>query len=327
MKSIKTKLVDKSSFFHNGVGAVQVIDDEAIRAMVKQFKEDQKEAGFAGLSMGLDHLNDLTQEQKEAIAELGIPATTEAVAWITDVEEQADGLYGIVANWTEEAWNAIQGGAYKFVSPVFAMKDALMLEATAEGTPQFRPLRLNSAAFTNSPRMGWSMRVSLNAESKGHFAGNGTVFIVKNAVELANDKTTTEKKKMEKQLSEYLASLGIEIKPDTDLIAALTAKVAEMRKMIDDAAEKDMEDEAQAVAAENSIKDIPEFVKLYKGNKEVALGTLKLFKPTSEQKIDKSQNALPTVGQPEKKVEVSAVDAYMKAHPGVSREIALNRLA
>jgi len=338
---IFTKLVDKSTFFHDCVGAIQVIDESAIQSMVDQFVLDSKESGFSGLSVGIDHLNDLTQEQLSKLSEIGIPLPTEAVAWVMSVEAKDDGLYGVITNWTDEGYKSIQDGSYKFISPVFMLDEAEILDPTPQKVPQFKPLRLNSVAFTNSPRMGVGMKVSLTSNGKGNKTNiAGDSIKIENKYKITN--STQENNVMTKDFTDFLVGLGVEISEGLDeagildlaktKINSLTEEVEALKKTITELQEKNNEAEAEAeaeatnVANSLSISDVKGFISIYKKDKVAINAAIqKMVKKVDVKPVDKATNTIPTIkldGAQEKEIS-----EYMKSHPGVPKSVVMSRLA
>ena len=78
---------------------------------------------------------------------LDLTRPSTAAGWIEQVRAQADGLWGRV-RWTAAGAAAVQGGDYRFVSPVFSRGD---LQKIGEG--KYRPMGLSGAGLTNAPNM------------------------------------------------------------------------------------------------------------------------------------------------------------------------------
>jgi hypothetical protein len=143
-------------FAHAQAGLVQVVDAEACAAMVNRFEEECKGANFAGLLVDFDHFS-LDGEKR-----------SEAAGWITGLEmrnaecgvrsgegeatDRADGR-GSGGLWAKIRWSdvgeeAVKGGRYRFLSPVWARSDCVEL-----GNGRVRPVRLLNAAVTNDPNL------------------------------------------------------------------------------------------------------------------------------------------------------------------------------
>jgi len=159
------QLAPIGEFAHAGAGVVQVVDTEACVAMVARFKADAATPNFAGLLVDFDHFS-LDGERR-----------TEAAGWIVDleyrgrttdqptphpskewssaetdpaVERSAHCGAGLWANirWSDVGEQAVKGGRYRFLSPVWARSDCVDL-----GNGRVRPVRLLNAAVTNDPNL------------------------------------------------------------------------------------------------------------------------------------------------------------------------------
>ena len=128
------QLVPKGEFPHPS-GVVQVIDDPACAAMLLRFLQESAEANFAGLLLDYDHFSQDTDK------------SSEAAGWILNLENRADGLYGLI-RWAGAGEEKVRSGAYRFVSPVWNREECESL-----GGNKVRPLRLANAALTNDPNI------------------------------------------------------------------------------------------------------------------------------------------------------------------------------
>jgi hypothetical protein len=155
-------------FPHNGAGVVQVIDQEACVAMAARFAADAKTPNFPGLLVDFDHFS-LDGEKR-----------SEAAGWIVGLEYRgqraeggnlkpesekresdphpnplpsqgegvnAAGLWAQI-RWSDLGEEAVKGGRYRFLSPVWARRDCVDL-----GDGRVRPVRLLNAAVTNDPNL------------------------------------------------------------------------------------------------------------------------------------------------------------------------------
>ena len=148
-------------FPHSATDVVQVIDAVACVSMVNRFAEEAMDENFAGLLIDFDHFS-LDSKNK-----------SEAAGWVTALEARlpenvsrgdAEGAesggqgtdrptpagYGLWAQirWSDLGKAAVEGGRYRFLSPVWARKDCEEL-----GENRLRPVRLLNAAVTNDPNL------------------------------------------------------------------------------------------------------------------------------------------------------------------------------
>lgn len=122
-------------FLHAMSGVVQVVDREACEAMVQRFEAEEAVDNFAGLLIDFDHFS-LDQGNK-----------SEAAGWIVGLEargvaggdgearnaewgpaaEQARCGAGLWARirWSDLGEEAVKGGRYRFISPVWARSDCV----------------------------------------------------------------------------------------------------------------------------------------------------------------------------------------------------------
>jgi len=127
--------------FSHPTGITQVIDREAIKAMVNRFEEESKEENFPGLLLDFDHFSNDAK------------APSEAAGWIIALANRDDGDDNNPANglwaqikWTDVGENAVKNGRYRLASPVWNRKECEDL-----GNKRFRPQRLDRCALTNDP--------------------------------------------------------------------------------------------------------------------------------------------------------------------------------
>ncbi|HYE29793.1 MAG TPA: phage protease [Methylomirabilota bacterium] len=129
------QLAPKGEFPHAEGKVVQVIDDESAVAIVNRFNQESQGAGFVGVLVDYEHFSyDLDKK-------------SEAAGWITALENRADGLYGKI-DWTPDAQSQLESGAYRFISPTWLPKDVKVI-----GNRRIRPLRLDTAGLTNTPKL------------------------------------------------------------------------------------------------------------------------------------------------------------------------------
>ena len=173
-------------FPHEAAGIVQVIDAESCLAMAAQFAAEAAGPNFPGLLIDFDHFSlDTTQR-------------SEAAGWIIALEARGDKSGGSVVSdgsgggggpaaergarfgaglWAQIRWSdvgeeAVKGGRYRFLSPVWARADCVDLGTDpATSRPRMRPVRLLNAAVTNDPNLK-GMRPLSNASTRVS-AGSG----------------------------------------------------------------------------------------------------------------------------------------------------------
>ena len=129
------QITGTGEFPHNPTGLVQIIDDESCRAMADKFREDAAQANFAGLLIDFDHFS------------LEKDKPSEAAGWIVGLESRPGGLWAQI-RWSDRGEQAVKGGRYRFISPVWREDECCDL-----GNKRVRPLRLLNAAVTNDPNI------------------------------------------------------------------------------------------------------------------------------------------------------------------------------
>ena len=142
-------------FAHAQAGLTQVVDLDACKAMANRFAEEAKAPNFAGLLVDFDHFS-LDGEKR-----------SEAAGWITALEmrnaecgagngdvsrrgaeaQSGGGLFAKI-RWSDVGEEAVKGGRYRFLSPVWNRADCVDL-----GGGRVRPVRLLNAAVTNDPNL------------------------------------------------------------------------------------------------------------------------------------------------------------------------------
>ena len=136
-------------FAHAQAGLVQVVDPEACAAMVNRFADEAKGANFAGLLVDFDHFS-LDGEKR-----------SEAAGWIMALENRDGGLFAKI-RWSDVGEEAVKGGRYRFLSPVWSRSDCVDL-----GNGRVRPVRLLNAAVTNDPNLKGMQPLSNSATVAG----------------------------------------------------------------------------------------------------------------------------------------------------------------
>jgi phage I-like protein len=129
------QLAPLGEFAHAVAGVIQVVDTEACVAMVARFNADAAVPNFAGLLVDFDHFS------------LDAQARSEAAGWIVDLASRDTGLWANI-RWSDVGEEAVKGGRYRFLSPVWARSDCVDL-----GNGRVRPVRLLNAAVTNDPNL------------------------------------------------------------------------------------------------------------------------------------------------------------------------------
>jgi len=127
--------------FGHPSGITQVIDPNAIDAMVKRFEEEAKEPNFPGLLLDFDHFSNDAK------------APSEAAGWIealshrehADAANPANGLWARI-RFSDVGEDAVVNGRYRLASPVWNRA-----ECESMGGNKFRPQRLDRCALTNDP--------------------------------------------------------------------------------------------------------------------------------------------------------------------------------
>jgi hypothetical protein len=133
-------------FTHAGACVIQVIDQEACVAMASRFAADANTPNFPGLLIDFDHFS-LDGEKR-----------SEAAGWILGLENRDTGLWAQI-RWSDLGEEAVKGGRYRFLSPVWARADCVDL-----GGGRVRPVRILNAAVTNDPNLKGMVPLSNRAE-------------------------------------------------------------------------------------------------------------------------------------------------------------------
>jgi hypothetical protein len=148
------QVAPRGEFAHAQAGLVQVVDAEACAAMVNRFEEECKGANFAGLLVDFDHDSLDAGKRSEAagwIVELKVGNRESDISDGSDASGGgAKGQGGLWAKirWSDVGEEAVKGGRYRFLSPVWARSDCVEL-----GNGRVRPVRLLNAAVTNDPNL------------------------------------------------------------------------------------------------------------------------------------------------------------------------------
>ena len=167
------QLAGHGEFPHAASGLFQVIDARACEAMAARFAEDAKGPNFAGLLLDFDHFSLDGGKRSEAAGWIIALEARDGVAGVgcqVSGEEPTppcghpsrEGTFGNAGSglWAKIRWSdvgeeAVKGGRYRFLSPVWALADC---EDLGEG--RVRPLRVVNAAVTNDPNLKGLMPLS-----------------------------------------------------------------------------------------------------------------------------------------------------------------------
>ena len=120
---------------HKPTGLVQVLDEAAMRSIVEGFAAHQAQPNWPGVLIDFDHQS-LDQDKP-----------TVAAGWITGLEHRPTGIWAQI-RWSDLGRTSIEGGRYRFISPVWRSSDCVLL-----GDDRIRPLKLMNCAVTNDPNI------------------------------------------------------------------------------------------------------------------------------------------------------------------------------
>lgn len=143
-------------FPHAGSGLVQVVDAEACGEMVRAFGEEASGKNFAGLLIDFDHFSLDAGNRSEAAGWITALEARVPQGDLTEAQRHGEGGisggsgYGLWAKirWSDLGEEAVTGGRYRFLSPVWGRGDCVDL-----GDGRVRPVRLLNAAVTNDPNL------------------------------------------------------------------------------------------------------------------------------------------------------------------------------
>jgi phage I-like protein len=185
------QIVPLGEFEHEKSCLTQVIDRVAIDTMVNQFRKDNE------VLIDFDH-ESLNSDKR-----------TTASGWLKNLQARADGLWAQI-RWSKSGSDAVTGGDYRFLSPVFRANECESL-----GNNRIRPLRLDSAGLTNRPNL-----IGIEA-----LANRDEV----------SDKATDKLVEPERQFSDHVRELmrARKISFERSWDAAKTAHPEAYRKMLD----------------------------------------------------------------------------------------------
>jgi phage I-like protein len=119
-------------------GVVQVIDEEAVKAIVNRFNADADAGQLShGAEMLIDHEHFSHDTDKE----------TRAFGWLNRLQARADGIYGQV-RWSATGKQAVDGGDYRFFSTEYDPQKCAIVNRDSK---RLRPLALCGLTLTNRP--------------------------------------------------------------------------------------------------------------------------------------------------------------------------------
>ncbi len=130
-------------FAHNPTGLIQIMDEPACRAIMQRFQQEAAAPNFPGVLVDFDHFS-LEQDKSSA-----------AAGWITALDfRPGSGLWAQI-RWSDAGLSAVQGGRYRFISPVWRQDECEPL-----GNARIRPRHLCNAALTNDPNISGMVPLS-----------------------------------------------------------------------------------------------------------------------------------------------------------------------
>lgn len=225
---------------------VQVLDETAFAAMLADFQEASPAADFPGLLVDFDHFS------------LDLDKPSEAAGWIVELALRDGALWGRI-RWSERGGQAVTGGSYRFLSPVF---DRTSAEDLGDG--RIRPARLLSAGLTNDPNLKGIRPLSNR---------NGGV-----------PPQAQEAARMKQQLAEILG-LGPNA-TDQEFVAKVQELAAKAKAADEELAKRKQEDLENRVEEDieehkDQIADPKKAKEALLANREAALGILAAIRPAS----------------------------------------------
>lgn len=128
-------IIPKGEFVHKPTGLIQVIDESACKEIMNRFEAEANAKNFPGILVDYDHFSQDTDKPSEA------------AGWITALDNRDDGVWAQI-RWSDKGAEAVKGGRYRLVSPVWKRTDCDSLD-----NGRVRPRRLDSVALTNDPNL------------------------------------------------------------------------------------------------------------------------------------------------------------------------------
>ena len=226
-------------------GAKIVFDEQSVRKIVDQFREESKREGWPGILVDREHFS------------CDVEKPSDAMAWAVDVRIAEDG-----AIWTK--WEFTPKGRELFETKTLINRSpVLRLEKTGEKT--FKPYQLDSIGMTNTPHSKTlSPTAAAKAAANNNHEGESTTMDPEIIAALGLAEGATKE--------EVLAA----IKAMKDNQAAAEAKATEAEKQKDEAEAKCRGFEADEFIAKNSAKigDAAAFREVFMANPELAKKTV-----------------------------------------------------
>lgn len=136
---------------HKPTGLTQVIDEVCADEIIKAFTEFKAAPNWPGVLIDFDHQS------------LDIDKPTVAAGWIGDLQKRDSGLWAKI-RWSDLGRQSIEGGRYRFISPVWRSSDCAKLDGD-----RIRPLKLMNCAVTNDPNIKGLFPLS-NADKPTRFS-------------------------------------------------------------------------------------------------------------------------------------------------------------
>lgn len=126
------QLVPKGNHPHHS-GVLQVVDDDALSSMLSNFNKQKEDPNFMGLLVDKDHESNT--------------GSTEAIGWVTNLDKRDSGMWGKIS-WTDVGQQAIDGGRFRAISPVWNRADCRDL-----GDKKLQPRKIDRIGVTNDPNI------------------------------------------------------------------------------------------------------------------------------------------------------------------------------
>jgi phage I-like protein len=260
---------------------LQVIDAEAGGAILRRFREAASKEGFEGLLVDFDH------------GSMDAGQSSRAAGWITDMALRDDGLYAAV-RWSASGRSAVEGGDYRYLSPVFPWADREDLGAGPDGAARCRLTRIERAGLTNDPGLR-GIRAVCRRDSTAGAAS-------------AEPAKQQEHAKMKK----VLTALGL---PDTatedEAAAALQAKLDRLAELEAKAADAQADEDMKPY--EGQIANRGEVKAALVANRATGLKILAAIKPAGQAAVpNRATAADPAKAAPDGKAKGEARAASIR---------------
>ena len=266
-----------------------VIDEAAAKSILDDFAAKKTRADWPGILVDREHFS--------ADPEKG----SDAMAWATDIRQEADGSI-----WTR--WEFTPEGERLWNGKVLVSRSPFFRCAVHAGGREYHPVALESIAMTNTP----------------HFRELSTLAAAREAAEVVN---TQKGDKMDKDI---LAALGLaEDAGKDEILAAIRAMKDKTSAAEASASDAEKErDKAVVEANKAKIADAAACRKAYLENPELAEAMVAACKAPAAQ-TKQQVLAAATAKTPEKTTDSAVaaarqakVNEYMAGHPGVPFHVA-----